>query len=45
MPPFNSREEFMQSLAQGQIVGRLSGPWIHFSSIYAKLWKSLFARA
>ena len=44
MPPFNGREEFMQSLAQGQIVGRLSAPWIHFSSLYAKLWQLLFAR-
>lgn len=44
MPPFNGKEEFMPSLAQGQIVGRLSAPWIHFSSIYAKLWKALFAR-
>jgi hypothetical protein len=34
----------MESLAQGRIVGRLSAPWIHFSSIYAKLWKSLLAR-
>lgn len=44
MPPFNDKEEFMQSLAQGQIVGRLSAPWIHFTSAYAKLYKSLFAR-
>ena len=44
MPPFNDREGFMESLAQGRIVGRLSAPWIHFSSMYAKLWKSLLAR-
>lgn len=44
MPPFNSKEEFMQGLAQGQIVGRLSAPWIHFTSLYAKLWKLLLAR-
>jgi predicted metal-dependent phosphoesterase TrpH len=44
MPPFDGKEEFMQSLAQGQIVGRLSAPWTHFSSTYAKLWKSLFAQ-
>ena len=44
MPPFNGKEDFMQSLAQGQIVGRLSAPWIHSTSMYAKLWKSLFAR-
>jgi hypothetical protein len=43
MPPFNDKEEFMQSLAQGRIVGRLSAPWIHFGSMYAKLWKSLLA--
>lgn len=44
MPPFNSKEEFMQSLAQGQIVGRLSAPWIHLTSTRAKLWKVLLAR-
>ena len=44
MPPFNGKEEFMQSLAQGQIVGRLSAPWIHFTTLYARLWKSLFAQ-
>jgi hypothetical protein len=43
MPPFNGKEEFMQRLAQGQIVGRLSAPWIHFTSMYAKLRKPLFA--
>ncbi len=43
MPPFNDQEEFMQSLAQGRIEGRLSAPWIHFSSLYARLWKVLFA--
>ena len=41
MPPFNDKQEFMQSLGQGQIVGRLSAPWVHFTSMYAKLWKSL----
>ena len=45
MPPFNSKEQFMRSLAQGQIVGRLSPPWIHFTSVHAKLWKSLFRRS
>jgi predicted metal-dependent phosphoesterase TrpH len=40
MPPFNGKEEFIHSLAQGHIVGRLSAPWIHFTSLYAKLWKS-----
>jgi predicted metal-dependent phosphoesterase TrpH len=44
MPPFNGKEEFMESIAQGQIVGRLSAPWIHFISTYAKLWKLLSAR-
>jgi predicted metal-dependent phosphoesterase TrpH len=43
MPPFNGKEEFMQSLAQGQIMGRLSTPWIHFASTYAKLRKRLVA--
>ena len=44
MPPFNDKEGFMQSLAQGRIVGRLSRPWTHFISTYAKLWKALLAR-
>lgn len=44
MRPFNGKEEFMWSLAQGHIVGRVSAPWIHFTSMYARLWKALFAR-
>ncbi len=41
MPPFDGKEEFLRSLAQGRIVGRLGAPWVHFSSMYARLRKSL----
>jgi predicted metal-dependent phosphoesterase TrpH len=37
MPPFNSREEFLESLAKGRIVGSLSPLWVHFFSVYARL--------
>ena len=41
MPAFNDRDEFLHSLAQGQIVGRLTTPLIHFASTWAKLIKKL----
>jgi predicted metal-dependent phosphoesterase TrpH len=41
MPLFNDKEEFLHSLAQGQIVGRLTTPFIHFASTWAKLIKRL----
>ena len=37
MPAFNGKEEFLGSLAQGQIVGGLTTPLIHFASNWAKL--------
>jgi predicted metal-dependent phosphoesterase TrpH len=36
MPAFNDKDEFLRSLAQGQIVGRLTTPLIHFASNWAK---------
>jgi predicted metal-dependent phosphoesterase TrpH len=42
MPAFSDGgEEFLRSLAQGQIVGRLTTPLIHFASTWAKLIKRL----
>jgi len=41
MPAFNDKDEFLRSLAQGQIVGRLTTPLIHLASTWAKLVKRL----
>ncbi len=41
MPAFNGKDEFLRSLAQGQIVGRLTTPLIHLASTWAKLVKGL----
>ncbi len=39
MPPFNDKEEFLQSLARGRIFGRTTIPLIHFISIWVKIRK------
>lgn len=39
MPAFEGPASFLESLAQGQIVGRLSNPLVHFVSTYAKVRK------
>jgi predicted metal-dependent phosphoesterase TrpH len=41
MPAFNDKDEFLRSLARGQIVGRLTNPLIHLASTWAKLIKRL----
>jgi len=41
MPAFNDRDEFLRSLAEGQIVGRLTSPLIHLVSTWAKLVEKL----
>lgn len=41
MPAFNDKGDFLCSLAQGQIVGRLTSPLIHLASTWAKLIKWL----
>jgi predicted metal-dependent phosphoesterase TrpH len=41
MPVFNDKDGFLRSLAQGQIVGRLTSPLIHLVSTWAKLIKRL----
>jgi predicted metal-dependent phosphoesterase TrpH len=44
MPAFDGPHEFLDSLALGQIRGRLSSPLVHFFSTYAKWCKQLDAR-
>lgn len=41
MPAFNDKDGFLRSLAQGQVVGRLTSPLIHLVSTWAKLIKWL----
>jgi predicted metal-dependent phosphoesterase TrpH len=41
MPEFNTKEEFLTSLAKGQICGSKSKPTVHFSSIWARFKKRL----
>lgn len=41
MPAFDGPQEFLDSLARGQVVGRLSSPFVHFYSTYAKWRKRL----
>jgi hypothetical protein len=37
MPEFNSRDDFLQALRTGKVVGHRTNPLIHFASIWAKL--------
>jgi hypothetical protein len=39
LPPFSNAEELRQVIRQGQVQARLSPPWVHLSSTYAKLVK------
>jgi hypothetical protein len=39
IPPFDDPASFLESLAMGQIGGRLSNPVVHLFSRYAKLRK------
>ena len=41
MPPFDSPQTFLTSLAQAEINARLSSPLVHFASTYAKLVKQV----
>ena len=41
MPAFNDKEEFLRSLAQGHIVGRLTSPLMHVASTWAKVLMKL----
>ncbi len=37
LPPFDSPAAFLESLRQGRIRGRISPPWFHLTSLYAKI--------
>jgi len=37
MPEFNGKDEFLQSLARGRVVGRRSNPLVHFNSLAQSL--------
>ena len=39
MPEFSEKDDFLQSLAQGKIIGHRSNPLVHFASTWAKLRK------
>ncbi len=41
MPPFNDKDEFLRSLAQGRVVGSLTTPFTHLASTWAKLIEKL----
>ncbi len=41
MPPFNGQKDFLESLAQGRIVGHLTPPWVHIVTTWAKLRRRL----
>jgi predicted metal-dependent phosphoesterase TrpH len=41
MPEFNSRDEFLKSLAQGRIVGHRTNPLAHVNSLWARLRSNL----
>jgi predicted metal-dependent phosphoesterase TrpH len=43
MPPFNTPEEFLQSLREGQILGRRSISLVHFASTWNK-WRKRYRR-
>jgi len=44
IPAFDDPQDFLDSLSLGQIGGRLSSPFVHFYSTYAKWRKRLEAR-
>ena len=44
MPEFNGRDDFLQALSQGKIVGHWSNPLVHISSTKASLMKKFFPR-
>lgn len=41
LPPFDSASSFLDSLRSAQIRGRLTPFWIHFTSLYARIARSL----
>ena len=41
MPEFSGRDDFLESLARGKIIGRRTNPLTHFNSIWARLKSNL----
>ena len=41
MPEFNGKDEFLQTLAKGKILGRRTSPLVHFASAWARVKKRL----
>ena len=41
MPEFNGRDDFLQALAKGKIIGHRTNPLTHFNSIWARLKSNL----
>jgi predicted metal-dependent phosphoesterase TrpH len=41
MPEFSGRDDFLESLARGKIVGRRTNPLTHFHSVWARLKNNL----
>ncbi len=41
LPDFNSADELRAVIHLGQVQGRLSSPWIHLTSTYARLYKGM----
>jgi predicted metal-dependent phosphoesterase TrpH len=41
MPDFNGKDDFLQALKRGKIVGHRSSPFIHFASIWARVKNKL----
>jgi len=37
MPEFSGRDDFLQALEEGKIVGRRTNPMLHFASVWARL--------
>jgi len=41
MPEFNGKDDFLQALAKGKIVGHRTNPLVHFNSVWARLKSDL----
>ena len=41
MPDFDTKDQFLKSLAQGKIKGHNSSPFVHFASTHTKLMKRM----
>jgi len=41
MPEFNGKDDFLQALAKGKILGHRTSPLVHFASAWARLRKKL----